>query len=131
MKLVRDALNDINVSKPTQDLQEDIIRKLQDLIDAFKRKFKASKRKGGGGGGGGKPPLVPDPYQIEMIRKLQEHILKKTIYLRRKLNMDAKDISALERRVLENLTDQEEKLADITDKFIKKFERQVEEEEGR
>lgn len=61
----------------TQEIQEDVIRKLGDLIEALRKertKPQQQQQGGGGGGGGGKQPLVPPLAELKMLMIMQKQV---------------------------------------------------------
>ncbi len=77
---------------------------------------------GGGGGGGGKSSLVPDLVQLNMMKKLQETILRKTQGVQRGYNTGREDLSPLEKSQLQRLSDEQGKLSQLMKTFVSKFE---------
>ncbi|OHB72723.1 MAG: hypothetical protein A2W23_04215 [Planctomycetes bacterium RBG_16_43_13] len=116
----------------TQLLQTDIIKRLQDLVDAFKDEREKKKKKGGGGGGGGggKPPLVPDIVQLRMLRTMQRDILKRTEGFKQTFGKEGEDLDPLEKQILRRLTSEQGKLGDLMKKFTEKFEKSLEEQKN-
>ncbi len=110
----------------TQDLQADALRKMKELVDAFELKRKQSKQQGGGGSGqgGGKPPLVPDLVQLNMMKKLQEDLLRKTQGVQRGYKSDREDLTPAEKTLLQRLSDEQGKLGNLMKTFVSKFEEQ-------
>ena len=113
-------LRDINPGARTQEIQEDIIRKLTDLYDAFNIKRRQGKG-GGGQGQQGKPPLVPDIVQLNLMKKIQEQILKKTQKYQARHPKQGEDLPEQDRRTLKRLSDEQGELSRILGKFIEKF----------
>jgi hypothetical protein len=63
----------------TQEIEEDVIKKLSDLIEALrKERNKPDKGGGGGGGGGGKQPLVPPLAELRMLKIMQRDVNART-----------------------------------------------------
>ena len=59
----------------TQDIQDDVVRQLNDLIEALrKERTKPRQGGGGGGGGGGKQPLVPPLAELKMLQIMQRNV---------------------------------------------------------
>ncbi|HVE40502.1 MAG TPA: hypothetical protein VNM14_11470, partial [Planctomycetota bacterium] len=79
---------------------------------------------GGGGGGGGKPPLVPDLVQLNMMKKLQEDLLRKTQGVQRGYKSDREDLTPGEKTLLQRLSDEQGKLGNLMKTFVSKFEEQ-------
>jgi hypothetical protein len=83
----------------TQEIQEDVIRKLGELIEALRKERTKSGGGGGGGGGGGKQPLVPPIAELKMLRIMQRDVNLKTKKIdeevsktkEKELNKDQKD----------------------------------------
>ncbi len=120
-------LRESETGSRTQDLQNDALRKLKELVDAFDLKRKQNRQQppgggGGGGGGGGKPPLVPDLVQLNMMRKIQEALLRKTQGLQNGYKADREDLSAGEKTQLQRLSDEQGKLSTLMKTFVSKFE---------
>jgi hypothetical protein len=87
MKEVRDLLEKKRTGMYVQDIENDVKRKLEDLIAALqKERAKGPKkppktppgRPPRGGAPRGKPPLVPPLAELKMLRKLQEDVNRKT-----------------------------------------------------
>ena len=81
---VRNKLEKKETGVYTQEVEKDVVRKFEELIDALKKerdrrdKDKKKGGGGGGGGGGGKQPLVPPLAELKMIRKMQGDVNEKT-----------------------------------------------------
>ena len=59
----------------TQEIQDDVIRKVGELIEALrKERTKPQQGGGGGGGGGGKQPLVPPLAELKMLQIMQRYV---------------------------------------------------------
>ena len=101
---------------------------LGDLHDAFNIKRKQGGG-GGGGGGGGKPPLVPDIIQLNLMKKIQERILKKTQDYRGRHPKEGEDLCEDERRALKRLSDEQGELGRILGKFLDKFKQEAAKQE--
>jgi hypothetical protein len=117
-------LRDQDPGLRTQEVQADILRKLTDLFEAFAMKLKAGKG-GGGGQGGGKPPLVPDIVQVNLMKKMQQHILKRTQAYKGRMPKDGGDLPEADKAMLKRLSDEQGELYRIMSKFIEKFEKQA------
>ncbi|MFH0939295.1 MAG: hypothetical protein V1899_08440 [Planctomycetota bacterium] len=61
-----------------QEIQEDVIKKLGELIEALKREQQKKNRGGGGGGGGGQQPLVPPLAELKMLKIMQRDVNART-----------------------------------------------------
>ena len=130
MEESQESLKMARLGVRTQEVQKDIVRKLKDLIEAFDVKLRASqKQQQGGGGGGGKPPLVPDIVQLNLMKKMQENVLRKTRRFRRQFNEERRDLSPSEKLILKRLSEEEGELSGILKRFIEKFEKQKKEQE--
>ncbi len=121
------ALKEAETGAQPQGFQADAIRKLKDLVEAFdiqRRKSKSMQGGGGGGaGGGGKKPLVQEIVQINMIKRLQEELLRKTREFQKGGVKGADDFSPVEKAILKRLSDEQGKLGDLVRKFADKLER--------
>jgi hypothetical protein len=120
-------LKEAETGARTQELQNDALRKMKELVDAFDLKRKQNRQQpppggGGGGGGGGKPPLVPDLVQLNMMKKIQETLLRKTQGLQNGYKPDRDDLSAGEKTQLQRLSDEQGKLSQLMKTFVSKFE---------
>ncbi|MFN3484906.1 MAG: hypothetical protein ACK44W_05420, partial [Planctomycetota bacterium] len=130
------ALKEAETGTRTQDLQADAARKIRDLLEAFDLKRREARNRppggggGGGGGGDGRHPLVPDLVQLNMMRRIQEELLRKTRDVRRQVRPDREDLTSLERQTLMRLSDEQGKLGDLMRKFIEKFEEEKRRQEG-
>jgi hypothetical protein len=149
MKMVSDMLKQVKVDKTTQELQEEIIRQLKELIEAFdlvyrelaekgekgeENKGEENKNEGGeegkeeGGGGENekgeqkKEKLIPDEIQLNLFKKMQESIFKSTESLEQKMTDNPKEIGQADRDVLKLLKQQQVKIADLLRDFIKEIE---------
>jgi hypothetical protein len=114
----------------TQEVQADAVRKMKELVEAFnikRRQGKGGQPPGGGQPGGGKKPLVPDIVQLNMMKKLQEELLRKTKDVQKNYRANREDLSEGEKMLLRRLADEQGKLSDLMKKFIEKFDKQKQE----
>ena len=115
----------------TQNVQMEAIRKLKDLIEAFKARRKEAEAgkwivcPAPPQGEPPRPPLVPDLVQLELIKKQQEALRLKTQVLGRRLDPGADDVSPAERAFLRRLSDEQGRLHGILGRLIEKFNRQI------
>jgi hypothetical protein len=118
-------LNDAETGLKTQDLEAETVRKMKDLLEAFDIKKKQAKGGGQGQGqGSGKKPLVPDLVQLNMMKKLQEQLLARTLNVHKAYRADREDMTPAEKQTLKRLSDEQDKLKDLMQKFIDKFDDQ-------
>jgi hypothetical protein len=122
------ALRDRETGALVQDLQDSIVRRLSDLIEAW-RTPKANPRKPGKitvcpgppklpgtpPPDDRRPPLVPDVVQLNLMRKLQESILQKTGALK------GREPNEAQRKLLNRLSEEQRRLGEAMDRFIRKF----------
>jgi hypothetical protein len=64
---------------------------------------------------------VPDLVQLNMMRKLQEDLLKKTKDVTRAYTVEREDLSSGEKVLLQRLSDEQGKLALLMNRFVEKF----------
>jgi hypothetical protein len=64
---------------------------------------------------------VPDLVQLNMMRKMQEDLLKKTKDVTRAYTVEREDLSAAEKVLLQRLSDDQGKLAGLMTRFVEKF----------
>src|SRR5208283_1882676 len=62
----------------TQEIQEDVVKKLGELIEALKKERQKKGGGGGGKGGGGKQPLVPPAAELKMLKIMQRDVNTRT-----------------------------------------------------
>jgi hypothetical protein len=127
-------LDNADLDDRTLEVQADIVRKLRELIDAFDVKLREGKQKSGqsgqgGQGGGGKPPLVPDTVQLNLMKKMQEDILRKTQKFSRGFNSEGADLTPSEKQILMRLSEEQGELGGIMKRFLEQFEQEKQERE--
>jgi hypothetical protein len=116
----------------TQEIQEDVVRKLSELVDALRKERKEKQQQqggGGGGGGGGKSPLVPPLAELKMLRIMQRDVNARTKRIdeqvvktpEKKLTNDMKE-------TLRRTAQKEGDIARITEKMAKQLEEQAAEQ---
>jgi hypothetical protein len=119
----------------TQEIEEDVIKKLGELVDALRKERKEKQQQqqkggGGGGGGGGKPPLVPPLAELKMLRIMQRDVNARTKRVdeqvvktpEKKLTNDMKE-------TLRRTAQKEGDIARITEKMAKQLEEQAAEQQ--
>jgi hypothetical protein len=114
-----DLLRKGDLSRPTRNLQDDVVRRLRDLLDALKTQRIARERdgsSGGDGGGNGKndPHRIPDAAQLELIRRMQADLLRRT----QEAGAGLDEVSEAKTAILRNLSDEQGKLAELMTKLI-------------
>jgi hypothetical protein len=67
---------------------------------------------------------VPDLVQLNMMKKLQEALLRKTQGVQRGYKSDREDLSTGEKTQLQRLSDEQGKLSQLMKTFVSKFEEQ-------
>lgn len=111
----------------TQEIQEEVIQKLNELIEAL-RKERLKKQQGGGGGGGGgggKPPLVPPLAEVKML-----HLMQKDVNVRTKkvdqevVQSEDKKLNKDQQYRLRRLSQKEGEIARITETLLKAMSQQ-------
>ncbi len=117
------ALKEAETGARTQQVQADAVRKMRELLEAFdiRRRMAKQQQGGGGGGGQGRRPLVPDIVQLNMMKKLQEDLRRRTELVERSARPDREDLTETEKTVLKRLADEQGKLGDLMKRFIEKF----------
>lgn len=112
----------------TQTIQEEVEKRLSEMIDAIRkalsdRRKKPSKPGGGGGGGGGggpKPPLVPTVAELKLLRILQLQINTRTTVVNDRTEKgDIPKDQAAEQHA--DLAGRQEKVKQITEEMDKKL----------
>jgi cell division septation protein DedD len=125
---MNDAASELNraaIETALVDLEDSIIRRLEDLIDAWKTP--SSKPRPGNPPPPGEPPtgprkpeLVPDVVQLNLMKKLQQIVLDKTLKFRGRKDW-ATELSDIDRRFLGRLSEEQRKIAELMDRFIERF----------
>jgi len=64
---------------------------------------------------------VPDIVQLNLMKKIQEQILKKTQKYKERHPKEGDDLPEMERQVLKRLSDEQGELGRILGKFLEKF----------
>jgi hypothetical protein len=111
----------------TQEIEEDVIVKLTQLVEALRkeRKEKQQGGGGGGGGGGGKPPLVPPLAELKMLRTMQRDINVRTKRVDQEVVRTPKQGLTPELKdSLRRAAQKEGEVSRITDKLAKQLETQ-------
>lgn len=110
-------LSEADVSRPVQDLEDSVIRRLEDLLEAWTAP-EGAPRAGGtpGSGSPSEPALVPDVVQLSLMKRLQEAILQKTVRARTEAMPEE-----LQRRAVRRLSEEQRKLADLMGGYIRRF----------
>jgi hypothetical protein len=67
---------------------------------------------------------VPDLVQLNMMKKIQEDLLRKTQGAQRGYKSDREDLSPGEKALLQRLSDEQGKLGTLLKTFVSKFEEQ-------
>jgi len=125
MILVKDLLDDESRTDIyTQQIQEDIIRKLKELLDALKKE--KSRNKSGGqpppGGGQQKPKLLPDIAELKMLRTMQENLMRKTEdFKKENIKENLQEFDAVQQKILQRLSAEQMHLADLISSFTKRL----------
>jgi hypothetical protein len=103
----------------TQEIQEDVIRKLGELIEALRKERSTPKGGGGGGGGGGgKQPLVPPLAELKMLRIMQRDVNLKTKKIDEEVSKTKQtDLSKDQKDRLRRAAVKEEEISRITNKI--------------
>lgn len=130
MNLVKDLLDvEQRTDECTQGVQEDIIRKLKELLEALKKE-KVRRKKGGGGGGSGrrKPRLLPNIAELKMLRTIQASLKRKTEHFNQtNVKMGIKEFGPIQQMMLQRLSSQQLHLSDLTKKFAEKLAEEIKE----
>ena len=110
----------------TQEIQEDIIKKLNDLAEAVRKERSKPQNGGGagkgGGGGGGKQALVPPLAELKMLRIMQHDVNLRTKQIDEevaKTQDGGADLSRDQRDRLRRAAVKEGEIARITAKIAK------------
>jgi hypothetical protein len=127
MKLVANLLEGAKVGEFTIDREEDIIKTLQEMVDALKKARDDNKKKKGGKGGGGGSGKKADEKLIKLVQELKmvKSLQLKINYNTAKYGKDAKGnplpqaIDPIIQKYLQDLSNNQEKLFDITKKLAK------------
>jgi len=120
-----DRLDAARVDPPMKELQERVLRRLRDLLDALREARKNLKNRPSSDtppDGGEKPPgppddprRVPDAAELELIRKIQEDIYRRT------KAADITDLGDAQTTVLRRLSDEQGKLAELLKGLIERM----------
>ncbi|MFA5793709.1 MAG: DUF4175 family protein [Candidatus Brocadiia bacterium] len=110
----------------TLAIEEDIIRRLDELIKAFKNeklRRKAPLQKGGsGGGGGGQDSLLPLIVELRMLKTLQEGLKSDTDkFKKNNAGGQTAGFNSAQQMILRRLSEQQGILADMAAKFAEKM----------
>lgn len=101
----------------TQGIQEDIERKLKELLEALKRE-RARRRGQGGGGGGGGHKLVPDIAELKLLRQMQMNCRRKTeAFSQQNLSGEVPELDPVHKMILERLAAEQGNIAEMTREF--------------
>ena len=124
--------NDKETGAFTQGVEQDIVRRLAELIGALQQE-REQKKKGGGQGmpGGGmsqKPRLVPPTAEIKMLRTMQRSLLQQTETVARGMGRPEGPTPA-EALTLRRLRDQQGSLAERTKDFVDRVEKMIKSDE--
>jgi hypothetical protein len=110
----------------TQEIQEDVIRKLGELIDALRKERQEKQQQqgggGGGGGGGGKQPLVPPLAELKMLRIMQKDVNRQTQKVDQEVTTEKKELTKDQRDRLRRAAKKEGDIARITEGIAKEVE---------
>jgi hypothetical protein len=129
MHAARDFLRGGQTGPICQELQEEIVRRLRSLSEAFEeeRGRQEAERQGGsgsGGGGGGKAPLVPPVAQLKLLRSLQAEVNEKT----RSFDAErpAAELSEEDRFRIDRIARMQEEAAQLTDRWNEEMQKGAE-----
>jgi hypothetical protein len=121
-----DRLDAARVDPPMKDLQETVLRRLRDLLAALRDAKKNLKDRAGNpppNDGGEKPPgppedtrRVPDAAELELIRKIQEDLYRRT-----QKAAAVADLSDAQTALLRRLSDEQGKLAELLKGLIERM----------
>src|SRR5690606_33340364 len=108
------------------DVQEDILRRLNALLDALRRE-RQRRQDGeappmqGGGGGTGEPRLVPLPAELEMLLSRQQYLREKhERFVERYPNLrDRSNMTRAQRRIYERLSREQGQNGDFLDELYR------------
>jgi len=81
LRSVARLLGEQNTGPYTQQMQKEIERTLEELIEALQKAQKENEDGGDGGGGGGQqqnPPLVPDSAELKLLKAAQLRVNRRT-----------------------------------------------------
>ncbi len=110
------ALAQADSGARTQSIQGSIIKTLETLLEAFDVRGRPSAY-APSDGAPGKPPLVPDLAQLNLMRTLQQQLLRRT-----EAAASAFASTPVDRARLKRLTDEQDELSRIMGRFIRRFE---------
>ncbi len=125
MKDVSDELKTKNVDEFVIEIQEDILRRLKDMLAAIraerKRRQEDPQPPQQGGGGQPRPRLVPIPAELELLLLRQEYIrAKHEQFMKRFPNLKSREeMTRSQRRIYERLSAQQGHVAEQLDKLNK------------
>jgi hypothetical protein len=105
----------------TRNLQESIVTRLKEMIEALR----PGPKPNGGGSGGGEgdpPPPVTLEAQLKMVRALQADILRRSEAVRSKCKVDA-DLGAGDRLILNRLVQQQDDLKRWVEELAERMKR--------
>jgi hypothetical protein len=115
---VADLLAGQNTGVYTQQVQKEIEKTLEELIEALQR---AQQQGGGGGGGGGgqqqNPPLVPNSAELKLLKAAQLRVNRRT------QSFDENRPAVLEpalKREIDNIAKRQQGVADMTQEMIER-----------
>lgn len=121
-------LNDLETGPYTQDIQKDILQKLEQLKKGFQMDIRKVRKSGGGGRGGqvggqgGRGSLIPPLAELKMLKMLESVIKIKTNDLMAKhKNETAKEIPADVKKKLQRLGMEQSEVEELTKKTKKRL----------
>jgi hypothetical protein len=101
----------------TQNIEQDVIRALEEIVDAFKKAQKEGKKDPGPPGDGGQPgdpPLIEKLAELKTIRLLQNRVNNRTDRYSKLITGDNEAKDADVREALRRLSEQEARVQKIT-----------------
>jgi hypothetical protein len=124
MKSVAGYLEKTKVDDITIATENDIVKTLEEMLEALKKARDDNKKKkkggGGGGGGGGKADekLIKLVQELKMIKSMQLKINNRTDLYSQKYPGEQANDPAIQKQ-LQDLSDRQDKLYDVTKKLAK------------
>jgi hypothetical protein len=118
MKSVADFLREQKTGSFTQGIQEEIVKKLELLLETFRRTKDeyARRRPDQGGQGGGRPPFVPPKAKLRLLRVMQKELRDRTERFEKTFSKKGEDLSPAEKAFSRKLMDEQGALAGLTRK---------------